>query len=33
VLPGVGRDAKYVVKHLVARPGSRLLETEVSVAA
>jgi putative flavoprotein involved in K+ transport len=33
VLPGVGRDAKYVVKHLVARAGGRRDLAEMTTAA
>jgi len=33
VLPGVGRDAKYVVKHLVARAGGRRDRAEMTTAA
>ena len=33
VLPGVGRDARYVVKHLVARAGGRADRAEMTTAA
>jgi putative flavoprotein involved in K+ transport len=33
VLPGVGRDAMYVVKHLVARTGRRRDRAEIATAA
>jgi putative flavoprotein involved in K+ transport len=33
VIPGVGRDAKYVVKHLVAQAGTRPNRAEMTTAA
>jgi hypothetical protein len=33
VLPGVGRDARYVVKHLVAQAGTRPNRAEMTTAA